>query len=87
MKYIPVCFKFLKPLTHQVTKLSHRSAESLQMFKAITLQLESWPYHPVTMAYKHQILTVSFLLLDNEPIRGSHFFSFLHILPLKQYKG
>ena len=34
-----------------------------------------------------QILTVRFLILDNEPISGSHFSSFLHILPLKQYKG
>jgi hypothetical protein len=29
-----------------------------------------------------QILTVWFLLLDNEAISGSHFSSFLHILPL-----
>jgi hypothetical protein len=28
---------------------------------------------------------VWFLLLDNEPISGSHFSSFLHILPVKQY--
>jgi hypothetical protein len=30
---------------------------------------------------------VWFLLLDNEPISGSHFSSFLHILPLKLYNG
>jgi hypothetical protein len=28
-----------------------------------------------------------FLLLDNAPISGSNFSSFLHILPLEQYKG
>jgi hypothetical protein len=34
-----------------------------------------------------QILKVWFLLVDKEPISGSHFSRFLHILPLKQYKG
>jgi hypothetical protein len=34
-----------------------------------------------------QTFEVWFLLLDNEPISGSHFSSFLYILPLKQYKG
>ncbi len=34
-----------------------------------------------------QILTVLFLLVDKEPISGSHISSFLHILPLKQYKA
>jgi hypothetical protein len=33
--------------------------------------------------YKHKIFTFCFLLLDNEPISGSIFSSFLHILPLK----
>jgi hypothetical protein len=41
----------------------------------------------MTRAYKHKILTVCSLLLDNEPISGSHFSSFLHILPVKQYNG
>ena len=43
--------------------------------------------HPVNRAYTHQILQFSYSLLGNEPIRGSHFSSFLHILPLKQYNG
>jgi hypothetical protein len=34
-----------------------------------------------------QNFEVSFLLLDNEPISGSHLSSFLHILPLKQING
>ena len=42
---------------------------------------------PVSGDITFQIFTVWFLLLDNEPISGSHFSSFLHILPLKQYKG
>jgi hypothetical protein len=36
--------------------------------------------HPVNRAYTHNILQFSYFLLDNEPIRGSHFSSFLHIL-------
>ncbi len=43
--------------------------------------------YPVTRAYTHKILLFSYSLLGNEPISGSHFSSFLHILPLKQYKG
>jgi hypothetical protein len=43
--------------------------------------------YPVTRAYTHEILLFSYSLLGNEPISGSHFSSFLHILPLKQYKG
>ena len=43
--------------------------------------------HPVNRAYTHQILQFSYFLLGNEPIKGSHFSSFLHILPLKQYNG
>jgi hypothetical protein len=43
--------------------------------------------YPVTRAYTHKILQFSYSLLGNEPIRGSHFSSFLHILPLKQYNG
>jgi hypothetical protein len=43
--------------------------------------------HPVNRAYSHQILQFSYFLQGNEPIRGSHFSSFLHILPLKQYNG
>jgi hypothetical protein len=43
--------------------------------------------HPVNRAYTHKILQFSYSLLGNEPIRGSHFSSFLHILPLKQYNG
>jgi hypothetical protein len=43
--------------------------------------------HPVNRAYTYQILQFSYFLLGNEPIRGSHFSSFLHILPLKQYNG
>jgi hypothetical protein len=42
---------------------------------------------PVSGGSTCQMLTVWFLLLDNEPISRSHFFSVLHILPLKQYKG
>jgi hypothetical protein len=42
---------------------------------------------PVSGDRTCQILTVWFLSLDDEPIRGSHFSSFLHILPLKQYNG
>ncbi len=42
---------------------------------------------PVSGDRKCQILTVWFLLLDDEPISRSHFSSVLHILPLKQYKG
>jgi hypothetical protein len=38
-------------------------------------------------AYTHEILLFSYSLLGNEPISRSHFSSFLHILPLKQYKG
>ncbi len=38
----------------------------------------------LSRAYKHQLLPFSYLLLDNEHISGSHFPSFLHILPLKQ---
>ncbi len=37
--------------------------------------------------YTHNILQFSYFLLGNEPIRGSHFSSFLHILSLKQYNG
>ncbi len=40
---------------------------------------------PVSDDSKCQIFTVWFLILDNEPISGSHFSSFLHIFPLKQY--
>ena len=36
--------------------------------------------HPVNRAYTHNILQFSYFLLGNEPIRGSHFSSFLHIL-------
>ncbi len=43
--------------------------------------------YPVTRAYTHKILLFSYSLQGNEPISGSHFSSFLHILPLKQYKG
>jgi hypothetical protein len=43
--------------------------------------------YPVTRAYTHKILLFSYSLLGNEPICGSLFSSFLHILPLKQYKG
>ncbi len=43
--------------------------------------------YPVTRAYTQQILIFSYLSLVDEPIRGSHFSSFLHILPLKQYNG
>ncbi len=43
--------------------------------------------HPVNRAYTHQILQFSYFLLGNESIRGSHFSSFLHILPPKQYNG
>ncbi len=43
--------------------------------------------YPVNRAYTHKILQFSYFLLGNEPIRGSHFSSFLHILPLKQYNG
>jgi hypothetical protein len=39
---------------------------------------------PVSGDRTCQILTVWFLLLDKEPSSGSLFFSFLHILPLKQ---
>ncbi len=34
-----------------------------------------------------QKFEVWFFFLDNEPISGSYFSSFLHILPLKQYNG
>ena len=43
--------------------------------------------YPVNRAYTCQIFSFSYSLLGNEPIGGSHFSSFLHILPLKQYKG
>ncbi len=43
--------------------------------------------HPVNRAYTHKILQFSYSLQGNEPIRGSHSSSFLHILPLKQYNG
>jgi hypothetical protein len=43
--------------------------------------------YPVNKAYTHKILQFSYSLLGNEPIRGSHYSSFLHILPLKQYNG
>ncbi len=43
--------------------------------------------HPVNRAYTHNILQFSYFLLGNEPIRGSHFSIFLHILSLKQYNG
>ena len=43
--------------------------------------------HPENRAYTHQILQFSYFLPGNEPIRGSHFSSFQHILPLKQYNG
>jgi hypothetical protein len=43
--------------------------------------------YPVNRAYTHKFLQFSYSLLGNEPIRGSHFSSFLHILPLKQYNG
>ncbi len=43
--------------------------------------------YPVNRAYTHKILLFSYSLLGNEPIKGSHFSSFLHILPLKQYNG
>ncbi len=43
--------------------------------------------YPVNRAYTHKILQFSYSLLGNEPIRGSHFSSFLHILPLKKYNG
>ncbi len=36
--------------------------------------------HPVNRAYTHNILQFSYFLLGNEPIRGSNFSSFLHIL-------
>jgi hypothetical protein len=36
--------------------------------------------HPVNRAYTHNILQFSYFLLGNEPIRGSHFSSFLLIL-------
>jgi hypothetical protein len=42
---------------------------------------------PVSGDRTYQIVIVWFLLLDKEPISGSHFSSFLHFLPLKQYKG
>ncbi len=42
--------------------------------------------HPVNRAYTCQIFSFSYSL-GNEPISGSHFSSFLLILPLKQYKG
>ncbi len=42
--------------------------------------------YPVTRAYTHKSLLFSYSLLGNEPMSGSHFSSFLHILPLKQYK-
>jgi hypothetical protein len=42
---------------------------------------------PVSGDRTCQILTAWFLLLDKEPISGSHFSSFLHNFPLKQYKG
>ena len=42
---------------------------------------------PCNRAYTHKILQFSYSLLGNEPIRGSHFSSFLHILPLKQYNS
>ncbi len=37
--------------------------------------------HPVNRAYTHNILQFSYFLLGNEPIRGSQFSSFLHVLP------
>jgi hypothetical protein len=43
--------------------------------------------YPVNRAYTHKILQFSYSLLGNEPIRGSNFSNFLHILPLKQYNG
>jgi hypothetical protein len=43
--------------------------------------------YKVNRAYTHKILQFSYFLLGNEPIRGSHFSRFLHILPLKQYNG
>ncbi len=36
--------------------------------------------HPVNRAYTHNILQFSYFLLGNEPIRGSQFSSFLHVL-------
>ena len=42
---------------------------------------------PVSGDITFQIFTVWFLLLDNDPISWSHFSSFLHIFPLKKYKG
>jgi hypothetical protein len=42
--------------------------------------------YPVTRAYTHKMLLFSYSLLGNEPMSGSRFSSFLHILPLKQYK-
>ncbi len=39
--------------------------------------------YPVSRAYTMQNSEVWFHSLDDEPIRGSHFSSFLHILPLK----
>jgi hypothetical protein len=43
--------------------------------------------YPVSMAYICKNSDVWFLSLNNEPISGSHFSCFLHILPLKQYNG
>ena len=43
--------------------------------------------YPVNRAYTCQFFSFSYSLLGNEPISGSHFSSFLHILPLKQYNG
>ncbi len=43
--------------------------------------------YPVSRAYTMQNSEVWFLSLDDEPIRGSHFSSFVHILHLKQYNG
>jgi hypothetical protein len=42
---------------------------------------------PLVGSVKTKIFTFSYLLLDNEPIRGSHFSILLHISPLKEYKG
>jgi hypothetical protein len=41
-----------------------------------------WILYPVSRAYTCQIFSFSYSLLGNEPISGSHFSSFLRILPL-----
>ncbi len=83
--YTSKCEKNPKPL-HPIGQPAVQGLSRQSPERRSTPKFPLFFSYPVSRAYKHQILPFSYLLQDIEPICGSHFPSFFHILPLQKYK-